>query len=141
MSNIYVFNCILTSDNNENTTYILSSDNSSINLPYFQIEHPRFLYNQIRYEIKNFFISKKRIPEEIIVSYLDPENQFLLDHIQETNVYPIDINKDFVLLSSVILGFKDETSLFWKKHDFHFDLKKTNSSIKLLIDYVVQRNL
>lgn len=140
MSDIYVFNCILTSDHQNKTTSILSSDNTEIILPVFKIDNPRFIYNQIRYDTKNLFVSKKRIPEEIIVSYIEVENNFLIDYIERVKKYTIDLNKDIVVLSSIILGFKDETNLFWKKYDFSFDTKNEHP-LKALVDYTIQRTL
>lgn len=140
MSDIYVINCILTSDQNSKSTYILSDNQTDIILPFFRIENPRFIYNQIRYDIKNLFVSKQRLPEEILVSFIEVENDFLIEYVEKNKQYPIDLNKDIVVLCGIILGFKDDSKLHWKKYEFNLDTKNSNP-LQSIVDHTIQKSL
>lgn len=139
MSKIYVFNTLLTSE--ENTNYILSTDKHKIYFPFFEISSPRYLYNETRINIKNLFRTDTiKFIEEIIVSFIDIQNEFLLEYISKLGFTKVDIEQDIFLLSSTILASKVDSELFWNKFDYQIRLDKPDIQTTI-IDYCIQRTI
>lgn len=141
MNKLYVFNNILTVDTETETNWVLSSDKYHIYFPFFEITCPRHLYNETRINIKNLFEKDSiKFIEEIIVSFIDIQNEFLLTYIEELKSEIFDLEKDIFLLCSVILANKIETTQFWNK--FNYEINFTKPDIQTtIIDYCLQKSL
>lgn len=138
MNNVYVFNSIITIDHQTQKNYILSSSNTEINFPYFQIESPRYLHNEIKCKVKNFFKTNTiRFIEEIIISFLDIQNEHLIQYAEKT-ISPT--NDDIILLCSIILSDKLNTNLYWQNFNYQINLKNEDL-VTTIIDYCLQKSL
>lgn len=141
MNKIYVFNSILTIDERTQTNWILSSDKHHIHFPFFEINHPRHLHNETRINLKNLFKSDTiKFIEEIIISFIDIQNQFLLDYIESLHSNIFNLNNDVFILCSTILTEKIESSLFWNKFSYEINLTKPDLQTAI-IDYCIQRSI
>lgn len=138
---IKVFNLILTHDNNQ--TIILSNDNSNIILPMFTLKNPKYIREEIRYLTKNLFKDKEIIhPELINISFMEIQNQLLINYISDIEIYKYRPDEDLCIYSSVILSKKASSDLYWvplkKKEDSIVDNIET---IDLLIDYTIKNTV
>lgn len=141
MSNLYVFNSIVTFDEKTKNNYVLSLNNNKIELPFFQITTPRYLYNETRFNIKNLFKSDTiRFIEEIIISFMDVQNELLIEYVSQLNSNIFDTDNDLFILSSVILAEKIETTLYWNQFDYEINLQKPDIQSSI-IDYSIQRSI
>jgi hypothetical protein len=143
--NIRVFNLILTHDNKNNKTVILSTDNDQTVLPTFYIENPKTIHQEIRYLIKNLFDDPGlKYLELINISFIEIQNELLINYIKEIEQYKYDEDRDLCLFVGVILTEKNKTNLFWSPIGFP-SVSNTNnlstvqsSSIDILTDYVIK---
>lgn len=141
MNKVYVFNNILTIDTKTETNWVLSSDKYHIHFPVFEILYPRYLYNETRINIKNLFKKDSiQFIEEIMVSFIDIQNEFLLEYIKELKSEIFDLDKDIFLLSSIILTDKIESTQFWNKFNYEISLTKPDIQTTI-IDYCIQKSI
>lgn len=141
MNKIYVFNNIITIDDKSNTNWVLSLDQSKIYFPFFEISSPRYIYNETRFNIKNLFkINTIKFIEEIIVSFIDIQNEFLLEYISQLNNSKFNLDQDIFILSSTILTSKTDSILYWNKFNYEFNLNKSDIQTTI-IDYCIQRSI
>jgi hypothetical protein len=139
--NLYTFYTIISSDINKNENYILSTDKKDIILPYSQITTPRVMINEIKYNIKNMFDSGIiKFIEEIIVSYIDIQNEILLEYVQKLTDNTFNIDNDLFLSCGVIMNKKSTSKLFWTKFDYSLDEKMKDPTYSL-IDITIQKSL
>ena len=137
MSRVFVTSCILTSDLNTDVSYVLSEDNEKLRLPTFQVVAPRLLMNEIRYNVFHMFEPASfSFMEEIILSRLEIQNEFLLSYISNLKDNRYDINQDIFILNGLILSKKEtqrNTNLCWKS--FSYDSPDiTDSPIMAILD-------
>jgi len=122
MSRIFVTSCILTSDLNTDVSYVLSEENEKLRLPTFQVVAPRLLMNEIRYNVFHMFEPASfSFMEEIVLSHLEIQNEFLLSYISnlKDNIY--DTDQDIFILNGLILSKKEtqrNTNLCWKSFSY-----------------------
>jgi hypothetical protein len=142
---IRVFNLILTHDIKNNRTVILSTDNNKIVLPTFYIESPKTIHQEIRYLIKNLFDDPDlKYIELINVSFIEIQNELLINYIKDTQEYSYDENEDLCLFVGVILTEKNKTNLFWSPVGYSSVSNNNNlstlqsSSSDILTDYVIK---
>lgn len=142
MSNkTYVFNIVLTYDQRTQTNYILSSKKDEIYFPFFEINNTRYLFNETRSNIKNLFhLNTIKFIEEIIVSYVDIQNEFLFDYIEQLETTQFDLNNDIFILCSTILSGKFNSILYWNKFNYELNLQKPDIKTTL-IDFCIQRSI
>lgn len=141
MNKLYVFNSILTIDQKTETNWILSLDKHHIYFPFFEISSPRYLYNESRINLKNLFSQDKiRFIEEIMISFIDVQNPFLIEYINTLQSPLFDMDKDMFVLCSTILTSKIESTLFWNK--FNYEISFTKPDIQTaIIDYCIQKSV
>lgn len=106
MSNIIVFNTILTVDPIGDKILILSLEKNKIVFPTTKIENPKFLYNEIRYNIKNMFVKNMiKFLEEIRISFIDIQNYILLELLDDPSykkLYGAN-DDDIIILCGIVL--------------------------------------
>ena len=137
MSRVFVTSCILTSDLNTDVSYVLSEQNEKLRLPTFQVVAPRLLMNEIRYNVFHMFEPASfSFMEEIILSRLEIQNEFLLSYISNLKDNRYDMDQDIFILNGLILSKKEtqrNTSLCWKS--FSYDSPDiTDSPIMAILD-------
>ena len=137
MSRVFVTSCILTSDLNTDVSYVLSEQNEKLRLPTFQVVAPRLLMNEIRYNVFHMFEPASfSFMEEIILSRLEIQNEFLLSYISNLKDNRYDMDQDIFILNGVILSKKEtqrNTNLCWKS--FSYDSPDiTDSPIMAILD-------
>jgi len=140
MSKLYLFNSILTTDQKTDTNWILSLDKYHIHFPFFEISSPRYLHNEARINIKNLFTKDSiKFIEEIIISFIDIQNPFLIEYIDSLQLPVFDLDKDIFILCSTILTSKIDSRLFWNK--FNYEISFTKPDIQTaIIDYCIQKS-
>lgn len=139
MNKVYVYNSIITTDHQSKQNYILSSSNDNIVFPRFEIESSRFLHNEIKCKIKNLFKTNTiRFIEEIIISFIDIQNELLIKYI-DTSGLKSD-HDDIFLLSSIILSSKIDSHLYWKNFNYEINFQ-SEDIVTTLIDYCLQKSL
>ena len=137
MSRVFVTSCILTSDLNTDVAYVLSEQNEKLRLPTFQVVAPRLLMNEIRYNVFHMFEPASfSFMEEIILSRLEIQNEFLLSYISNLKDNRYDMDQDIFILNGLILSKKEtqrNTNLCWKS--FSYDSPDiTDSPIMAILD-------
>ncbi len=137
MSRVFVTSCILTSELNTDVAYVLSEENERLRLPTFQVVAPRLLMNEIRYNVFHMFEPASfSFMEEIILSRLEIQNEFLLSYISNLKDNRYDMDQDIFILNGLILSKKEtqrNTNLCWKS--FSYDSPDiTNSPIMAILD-------
>ena len=137
MSRVFVTSCILTSDLNTDVSYVLSEQNEKLRLPTFQVVAPRLLMNEIRYNVFHMFEPASfSFMEEIILSRLEIQNEFLLSYISNLKDNRYDMDQDMFILNGLILSKKEtqrNTNLCWKS--FSYDSPDiTDSPIMAILD-------
>ena len=137
MSRVFVTSCILTSDLNTDVAYVLSEQNETIRLPTFQVVSPRLLMNEIRYNVFHMFEPASfSFMEEIMLSHLEIQNEFLLSYISNLKDDRYDMDEDMFILNGLILSKKEtqrNTNLCWKS--FSYDSPDIiNSPIMAILD-------
>lgn len=139
--NVKIFNSILTFDEKQNSTVILSSDNENIILPQFGLIRPSYLKEEIKYFIQSlFYTTEIKHIETVIVSNLEIQNNYLIDYVKSINLYEYEENKDLCIFSSIVLSEKFRTSLYWLPVNFKIGMSD-KKPINLLIDYVFKNTL
>ena len=122
MSRVFVTSCILTSDLNTDVSYVLSEQNEKLRLPTFQVVAPRLLMNEIRYNVFHMFEPTSfSFMEEIILSRLEIQNEFLLSYISNLKDNRYDMDQDIFILNGLILSKKEtqrNTNLCWKSFSY-----------------------
>jgi hypothetical protein len=105
MRNIHTLYCLITADRSSQKIFVASSEDDSLVFPNTIIENPKFLYNEIKYNIQQMFAKNSiQFLEEIIISFLDIQNYLLLNLIESSEKYKhIDIDHDVILLCGVVL--------------------------------------
>ena len=144
MSRIFVTSCILTSDLNTDVSYVLSEQNEKLRLPTFQVVAPRLLMNEIRYNVFHMFEPASfSFMEEIILSRLEIQNEFLLSYISNLKDNRYDMDQDIFILNGLILSKKEtqrNTNLCWKS--FSYDSPDiTDSPIMAILDMSIYQKL
>jgi hypothetical protein len=138
---LYAFFNIISSDINKNENYILSTDKNNIVLPYSEISTPRVMINEIKYNVKNMFDTGiVKFIEEVIISYIDIQNDILLEYVKKIDNNIFDLDNDLFLLCGVITNKKSTSKLFWTKFDYTLD-EKIDNPIFALIDTTVQKSI
>ena len=137
MSRVFVTSCILTSDLNTDVSYVLSEENEKLRLPTFQVVAPRLLMNEIRYNVFHMFEPASfSFMEEIVLSHLEIQNEFLLSYISNLKDNRYDTDQDIFILNGLILSKKEtqrNTNLCWKS--FSYDSPDiTDSPIMAILD-------
>lgn len=140
MSNILVINCLITADRQSNKIYIASSSKDETIFPTLKIENPKFLYNEIRYNIKNMFVQNSiKFLEEIIISFFDIQNYHVLQLLEEQkDKYETD-DTDIVLLCGVVLHGKIlSENLYWLpiENFFRSNQNTEETTTKKVVKYV-----
>lgn len=143
--NIRVFSLILTHDTKNNKTVIASTDNNQTILPTFYIENPKTIHQEIRYTIKNLFDDPNlKYIDLINVSFMEIQNELLINYIKEIKQYNYDEDQDLCLFVGVILTEKNKTNLSWLPIGFPSISNDNKSSslksscIDVLTDYVIK---
>ena len=144
MSRVFVTSCILTSDLNTDVSYVLSEQNEKLRLPTFQVVAPRLLMNEIRYNVFHMFEPASfSFMEEIILSRLEIQNEFLLSYISNLKDNRYDMDQDIFILNGLILSKKEtqrNTNLCWKS--FSYDSPDiTDSPIMAILDMSIYQKL
>lgn len=136
---IKIFNFVLTYDQSSSKTVILSTDSDNIILPYFIIENPKSLHQEIRYLTKKLFSDPTvKYIEMIDISFLDVHNEFLIDYVKSIENYDYNENEDLCLFCGIIMNEKHMTHLHWLPISKNIDTSIKNNTIDLLIDHTIK---
>lgn len=137
----YVLYSIVSADTKRSENYILSTDKKEILFPIVDIVQPRSLWNEIRYNAKKMFDEESiKFAQEIIVSYSEIQNEFVLDYIESLNNDSLSIDTDIFILCGIIMSKKDTKSHFWQKIEMSLDKLQRNATYSI-IDYTLQKSL
>lgn len=138
---IYSAFVILTADIEKQTKYVLSHSDKDILIPLREISTPRYIHNECRYLVKNFFIDQAyTFTEQISFSYIDLQNEFLLEYLSKIENQSYDIENDLFILYGGIFEKKPVTNLYWKEFNYPIDLTTKNPMI-ILIDSIISKSI
>lgn len=141
---IFVFNSIISIDSITKNCCVLSTQKNKITLPVFEIEQPRHLQNEIRYNTKNLFSTDLiKTIEQIIISDLEIQNELLYNYIIEEyndNNIKYNLDKDIFLCSSIIIGNKLNNKLYWCEFNHLKDIKNM-TAVESLINYLLGKSI
>lgn len=128
---------VMSYDNKRKASCVLSTDPKKIILPSTIIEHTKTLKNEIRYKIKALLSGEKYKLniEDILISYLDIQNDLCIDYLTDNNNYEFNIDTDICLLCGIILDQNYKTSLNWVKSNLIEDVTK-KQKVDLIIDHI-----
>jgi hypothetical protein len=139
--NIFAIYNILTIDEKKHKIYVLSADSDLIIFPINQIEHIRFLQNELIYNVKQYFeqYESNEFLESISLSFLDIQNELVLEFINQNNTTyrSVNIDKDIVILCGFILPKPISSKLYW--NEFNFDINNKNNISQSIVDYTIYR--
>lgn len=141
MNKIYSTNIIVSSDTDSQKNYVLSNSNKEIIFPFFEITSPRFLFNEIRSNVRSLFsLESIKFIEEIILSFTEVQNEYLIKYIESLKLELFDTDNDIQILSCIILAEKIDSSIYW--HPFKYDSTLQQADLKMsLIDYCIQKSI
>lgn len=134
---VLVLFCVLSYDNIKKSSCVLSITPNEIVLPFTVIEYTKTLKNELRYKIKALLDHEKSKLnlEDIIISYLDIQNDLCIDYLTDNNNYNFNIDTDLCLLCGIILDKHYNTSLNWVNANLLQDLTK-KQQVDFIIDYI-----
>lgn len=143
--NIFVVYCIVSADTQEKQSYILSLDEEKIIFPIYKVDSPRYISNEIRYNVKSMFDKKSiQFIEQIVVSNLKIDNELLLDYISDIDtdkIYNIDENL-FLVCGIVMDKLNLDKSIDFKWLKFKYSVQdKITQPVYAIIDSVLQNSL
>jgi|LakMenEpi03Aug12_release.lakeMendotaPanAssembly.Ray.scaffolds.fasta_scaffold00642_55 hypothetical protein len=142
--NVFVVYCVVTADEKEKQSYILSLDKEKIIFPIYKLESPRYILNEIRYNVKSIFDSKViKFIEQVIVSGLDIKNELLIDYIKEIDTHQIyDLDHDLFLLCGIVIQKLDivDPNFNWLKFKYSIQ-DKVSQPVYGIIDSILQNSL
>lgn len=130
---------ILNVDAKQKRTFLLSENEKKISLPIIQIEHPRHLYNEIKYNTRYLLGFHKNIEQSIAISYIDIQNSLMLDYIDSLNDKTYDTNQDLFLSAGIVINASYENKLFWNEFFFGPQMLKSDPVIYHMIDNTIKR--
>jgi hypothetical protein len=142
--NVFIVYCVVTADEKEKQSYILSLDKENIVFPIYKLESPRNILNEIRYNIKSIFDEKSiKFIEQVIVSSLDIKNELLIDYIKEIDSNQIyNLDDDLFILCGIVIQKMDimVSDFNWLK--FKYSIKdKITKPVYGIIDSILQTSL
>lgn len=144
MSNIFSVSCILSVDHKKKENLIVSAQKDDIILPVFQIQYPKLLWNELRYQISELFFDNnynKELIKNITFSYTGIQNELVIKYIQSLNNPNYDIENDLFILSCVILEEPyDIKNLHWNRFKFVKSLQDM-TILNSIIDFVIQQGV
>lgn len=146
MSQIYCVSCILSIDHKKKENLVVSSSNNkdSITFPIFKIEHPKLLWNELRYHIAELFFDNgynKEIIKNITFSYTGIQNELIIRYIESLNNKDYNTDEDIFLLSSIILEQPyDMKTYSWEKFKFVKSFQNMDL-FNSIIDYIIQQSI
>lgn len=130
--------CIITADIEKEKTYIISTDTKNIILPTYEVVKPRFLMNEVRYNIKKMFAENEvKFLEEILLSKIDIQNDFVIDYLSKT-LKQFDPDNDVALLCCATLDKKIPHQLHWRNFSIPEEKEKTDNPLFYIIDFALQ---
>lgn len=143
MTKIHAVFCVLSSDDKKRNL-IISVNDEEIELPIVPIEQPKLLHNELRYHVQSMLLKDTYDPqilEQISFSYLDIQNHFVLQLIQEKYPDKYDLDTDVFILCSIIMSEPTPLKIFsWK--EFEFIKSYTNTDLLTsIVDFVVQKSV
>lgn len=136
--NINVYNSILTFNKQNNTTLVLSTDNSEIVLPHYVAQYAKYFREEILSWTKNLFKDLKSNDVLLIdYSFLEIQNRVLLDYVESIKSYNYNPDNDFCIFVGIIVGSKLDTNLHWLSLDQTTDII-AQKPIDNLIEYTIK---
>lgn len=144
MSKVFGVSCILSVDHKKKENLIVSCKKENIAFPIFEIEHPRLLWNELRYNIAELFFDNtynKELIKNITFSYTGIQNELIFQYIESLNDSKYDLEKDIFVLSCIILEEPyDIKNYYWNRFKFvksFQDMDLFNS----IIDFIIQKSV
>lgn len=136
--NINVYNSILTFNKQNNTTLVLSTNNSEIILPYYVAQYAKYFREEILSWSKNLFRDLKSNDILLIdYSFLEVQNRVLLDYVESIKSYNYNPENDFCVFVGIIVGSKLESSHHWIPLNQTTDIIN-QKPIDSLIEYTIK---
>lgn len=144
MSNIHTIYCIVAVDHDKKQNFVLSTNTEEIQFPIVQVEHPKFLYNEIRYHFANFFLKETYNPEIIRgigFSYTDIQNELIIKYIDD-KVKELDTNNDLFMLCGGVIEktYILNNNFSWNAFEFSKSFDNTDLTISL-IDFIIGKSI
>jgi hypothetical protein len=142
---IHAIYCVFTSDKTKKENLIISENKDDIFFPIKEIEHPRYLHNEMHYNFQSLFKKTTYNPEilkNINFSHVDIQNDLIYKYLQEKQIENLfDIQKDLFLLCCAIVETKYELdSCFWK--NFKFVKSFTDMDIiSSIVDFAIEKSI
>lgn len=144
MNNIYGIYCILSIDHNKKENLIVSTNENTIEFPIFRIEHPRLLYNELRYNLQNILLKQAYDAEaikKIHFCHIELQNEIVLKYIEDNYSEKYDLNNDMFVLCAAIIEEPYNLNLFqWKKFQFAKSLLDMDL-ITSIIDFTIEKSI
>lgn len=144
MTKIYSLHCILTIDHRKKENLIVSSNKEKIEFPIFEIQHPRFLTNELRYHIQQILLDNtynKDVIKDMSFSYTDIQNELILKYIEDTYQSQFDLDKDiFVFCAAIMENAYPLNNFDWFKFDFVKSISGMNVT-NAIIDFTIQKSI
>lgn len=123
------------------TIQIVSSDPEKIVLPYHQIQHTKFLKQESRYIVRNFFQEFNTLfSENFRYNFMDVQDIDSIDYLQEITDYNPD--EDISILYG---GFSEllllKENLYWLPINFNIESSTycENKYLNSIIDNVINK--
>lgn len=142
MKNIYAIYVVLSADS-KGDSYIVSTKEDSIALPYFSIQHSQFLKDESRYILKSFFKNDNIVfGSTYAFNFMDVQNlnghKYLLDICEEYND-----TEDINILYGGFCEREDLVkNLYWNKLEFDSKILKydNNDNLNSLISETIDKS-
>lgn len=131
---------ILSIDTKNKRTFVLSDNEAKISLPILQIENPRYLYNEIKYNTRYLLGFDKNFDKSILVSYMDIQNNLVLEYIDSLNNSNYS-NEDIFLNVGIIINRIYESKLFWNEFFFNLQMLESEPIMYYIIDSTIKRSI
>lgn len=144
MNNLYGIYCILSIDHNKKENLIISTNDDTIAFPIFKIEHPRLLYNELRYNLQNILLKQAYNAEairKISFCHIELQNEIVLKYIESNYSEKYDLDKDMFVLCATIIEEPYNLNLFqWKKFKFAKSLLDMDL-VTSIIDFTIEKSI
>lgn len=144
MNKIYSIYCVLTIDHVRKENLLVSANKNKIEFPIFEINYPRSLINELRYNVQNLFIDKtynKDVIKNISFSYTDIQNELILKYLEETYTDRFDLDKDIFVFCAAILDIAYPLNNFeWFKFNFVKSISGMDAT-NSIIDFTIEKSI
>lgn len=139
---IHALYCVFTLDEIKKENLVISERDDKVLFPIVEIENPRYLHNEIHYNLQKLFTRTTYNPDilaNINFTYMDIQNEFVYRYLEEkelTKSFDVD-NDVFILCCAIIESPYGLDKYHWEKFKFiksFTDMDAVNSIVDLAIE-------